>query len=79
MARAHTAGSQTCIARGCAGARRYWRNGAETTRRAGRRIGRVTEDELLCGQEFNNTYEQTKCAAEALIREHMARPAPLPR
>ncbi len=38
---------------------------------AGRRSGRVGEDELLCGQEFNNTYEQTKCAAEALIREQM--------
>jgi thioester reductase-like protein len=38
---------------------------------AGRRVGRVGEDELECGQEFNNTYEQTKCAAEALVRQHM--------
>lgn len=38
---------------------------------AGQRIGRVTEDELQCGQQFNNTYEQTKCAAEALVRALM--------
>ena len=38
---------------------------------AGQRIGRVTEDELDCGQQFNNTYEQTKCAAEALVRALM--------
>lgn len=45
---------------------------------AGGRIGRVTEDELECGQAFNNTYEQTKCAAEALVRAQLAAPAPLP-
>lgn len=39
---------------------------------AGQRIGRVTEDELQCGQAFNNTYEQTKCDAEALVRAQMA-------
>lgn len=38
---------------------------------AGNRRGRVLEDELVCGQSFNNTYEQTKAAAEALVREHM--------
>lgn len=36
---------------------------------AGKRSGTVTEDELDEGQAFNNTYEQTKCEAEKLIRE----------
>ncbi len=35
---------------------------------AGRRTGRVGEDELFVGQSFRNTYEQTKCEAEALCR-----------
>jgi thioester reductase-like protein len=36
---------------------------------AGKRSGAILEDELGMGQEFNNTYEQTKCEAEKLIRE----------
>jgi thioester reductase-like protein len=36
---------------------------------AGRRRGRVYEDELDVGQEFNNTYERSKAASEALVRE----------
>lgn len=37
---------------------------------AGKRTGLVTEDELDEGQAFNNTYEQTKCEAEKLVREY---------
>jgi len=36
---------------------------------AGKRSGVVTENELDVGQAFNNTYEQTKCEAEKLVRE----------
>ncbi len=36
---------------------------------AGKRSGIITEDELDEGQEFNNTYEQTKCEAEKLVRQ----------
>jgi len=36
---------------------------------AGRRRGSILEDELDQGQQFNNTYEQTKCEAEKLVRE----------
>jgi nucleoside-diphosphate-sugar epimerase len=39
---------------------------------AGRRTGRVGEEELFVGQTFRNTYEQTKCEAEALCREARA-------
>jgi nucleoside-diphosphate-sugar epimerase/predicted lipid carrier protein YhbT len=35
---------------------------------AGCREGVATEDELDCGQSFNNSYEQTKCQAEQLVR-----------
>lgn len=34
---------------------------------AGRREGLVLEDELDVGQSFNNVYERTKCAGEALV------------
>jgi nucleoside-diphosphate-sugar epimerase len=34
---------------------------------AGRREGLVLEDELDLGQSFNNVYERTKCAGEALV------------
>ena len=35
---------------------------------AGERQGIVREDELDVGQRFRNTYEETKCAAEKLVR-----------
>ncbi len=35
---------------------------------AGRRTGIVREDELGAGQRFRNTYERSKCEAEALVR-----------
>jgi nucleoside-diphosphate-sugar epimerase len=44
---------------------------------AGTRQGQVREDELVYDpatsspQDFNNSYEQTKCEAEALVRRHM--------
>jgi nucleoside-diphosphate-sugar epimerase len=40
---------------------------------AGTRGGVVLEDELDVGQEFTNTYERSKCEAEALIRSHRDR------
>lgn len=39
---------------------------------AGDRTGLVREDELDAGQGFRNTYEQTKCQAEALVRSRLA-------
>lgn len=39
---------------------------------AGNRSGVVTEDELGAGQSFNNTYEQTKYEAEALVRDYQS-------
>ncbi len=36
---------------------------------AGKRSGTIREEELNEGQAFNNTYEQTKCEAEQLVRE----------
>jgi thioester reductase-like protein len=47
---------------------------------AGQRTGLVREDELNMGQGFRNTYEQTKCEAEALVRSRMdpSRPGSLP-
>jgi len=38
---------------------------------AGKRTGLVHEHELDAGQGFRNTYERTKCEAEALVRSHM--------
>ena len=35
---------------------------------AGERTGLIGEDELLVGQSFRNTYEQSKAEAEALVR-----------
>jgi thioester reductase-like protein len=35
---------------------------------SGRREGLILEEELECGQQFFNTYEQTKCEAERLVR-----------
>jgi thioester reductase-like protein len=42
---------------------------------AGRRSGLVREDELDAGQRFRNSYERSKCEAEALVQ---ARAADLP-
>ncbi len=36
---------------------------------AGRRTGRVRENELCEGQAFNNVYESTKCLGESLVHE----------
>lgn len=38
---------------------------------AGERTGLVREDELVLGQSYRNTYEQTKAEAEALIRSRL--------
>jgi thioester reductase-like protein len=38
---------------------------------AGQRTGLVRENELSVGQEYRNTYEQTKAEAEALVRSRM--------
>jgi thioester reductase-like protein len=38
---------------------------------AGRREGLAGEDELDIGQAFRNTYERSKCEAEALVRARM--------
>jgi thioester reductase-like protein len=37
---------------------------------SGRREGVVTEDELEAGQRFFNTYEQSKCESERIVRDH---------
>ena len=39
---------------------------------AGRREGLVREDELETGQRFRNSYERSKCEAEALVRGRAA-------
>jgi long-chain acyl-CoA synthetase len=39
---------------------------------AGERTGLVREDELLVGQSYRNTYEQTKAEAEALVQARLA-------
>jgi long-chain acyl-CoA synthetase len=44
---------------------------------AGNRRGLVLESELRCGQSFNNTYEETKCEAEELVRGAMAAGLPV--
>ncbi|WP_263359713.1 SDR family oxidoreductase [Acidicapsa ligni] len=38
---------------------------------AGERTGPVLESELILGQSYRNTYEQTKAEAEALVRSHL--------
>ena len=38
---------------------------------AGERTGLVLETELECGQGFRNTYERSKCEAEALVRSRV--------
>jgi len=37
---------------------------------SGRRDGPILEDELETGQSFFNTYEQSKCEAERIVRDH---------
>ena len=39
---------------------------------AGERTGLVREDELVTGQSYRNTYEQTKAEAEALVQTRLA-------
>ena len=40
---------------------------------SGRREGVVTEEELEMGQQFFNTYEQSKCESERIVRDHFDR------
>ncbi|HTO93448.1 MAG TPA: SDR family oxidoreductase, partial [Bacteroidota bacterium] len=40
---------------------------------SGRRAGRITEEELETGQRFFNTYEQSKCESERIVRESFTR------
>jgi thioester reductase-like protein len=40
---------------------------------SGQREGVVTEDELETGQQFFNTYEQSKCESERIVRDHFNR------
>jgi thioester reductase-like protein len=40
---------------------------------SGQREGAITEDQLEMGQEFFNTYEQSKCESERIVRNHFAR------
>lgn len=40
---------------------------------SGRRAGRIMEDELETGQAFFNTYEQSKCESERIVRDHFGR------
>ncbi len=40
---------------------------------AGKRLGRVFEDELDAGQEFHNPYESSKCQAEKLVHDWAGR------
>jgi len=37
---------------------------------AGDRVGTIREEDLLCGQLFHNSYEQSKCEAEVLVHMH---------
>lgn len=40
---------------------------------SGQRSGAILEDELEMGQRFFNTYEQSKCESERLVRDHFDR------
>ena len=40
---------------------------------SGQRAGVVTEEELETGQRFFNTYEQSKCESERIVRDHFDR------
>lgn len=40
---------------------------------SGKRAGNITEDELEMGQEYFNTYEQSKCESERIVRDHFDR------
>jgi thioester reductase-like protein len=40
---------------------------------AGERTGLIREDELAVGQNYRNTYEQTKAEAEALVRSRLSK------
>jgi long-chain acyl-CoA synthetase len=40
---------------------------------SGQRAGIVREDELEAGQRFFNTYEQSKCESERIVRDHFDR------
>ncbi len=43
---------------------------------SGRHPGRFTENDLICGQRFNNYYEETKYLAEVEVQERMKRGRP---
>ena len=40
---------------------------------SGQRAGTITEDELEKNQRFFNTYEQSKCESERIVRDHFGR------
>jgi thioester reductase-like protein len=40
---------------------------------SGQRAGVLTEEELETGQRFFNTYEQSKCESERIVRDHFSR------
>ncbi len=58
------------LAHRCVGLRRF--DHISTAFVAGRREGPVNENELDCGQEFRNSYEQSKFEAERLVRDAMS-------
>jgi nucleoside-diphosphate-sugar epimerase len=64
--------NMVALARRCAGEgrlRRFVWIGTSSV--SGRRGGRILEEELETGQEFFNSYEQSKCEAERILRDAM--------
>jgi long-chain acyl-CoA synthetase len=61
--------AQRCVARGRLKRLVY----IGTSSVSGQRAGTITEDELETGQTFFNTYEQSKCESERIVRDHADR------
>ncbi|HTS00081.1 MAG TPA: SDR family oxidoreductase [Bacteroidota bacterium] len=61
--------AERCLARGRL--KRFVYIGTSSV--SGQRAGRITEDELEMGQKFFNTYEQSKCESERIVRESFDR------
>jgi len=61
--------AERCLARGRL--KRFVYIGTSSV--SGQRAGRITEDELEMGQQFFNTYEQSKCESERIVRESFDR------
>ena len=61
--------AERCVARGRL--KRFVYIGTSSV--SGRRAGRITEDELEMGQTFFNTYEQSKCESERIVRDSFSR------